>query len=423
MSVTKFIKRAHCIALVMLCSFVLLGSPGILTRAVAQDSETVPASTEAPAAPTPAETEMPVEPAPPIPTEVPAPTDVPVIVDTPVPPTVAVPSETVPAVAPTVAVPVETPTETVTETEVVPTQVPPATPQPTVAPTVEPTPVTIWSQNESIQCDLRFGNVKSLAIGDSATWRCTSTIAADVSGTVPADLAILWTINATFAGDDVRFALPEGSLATIEQPDTVPGGTTEQVVYRTAWADGLTFTFDVVVTRTSCEFGDADLTLKTDVALKTADTTVVITQNGGTSTSTYLLASAAPNLVAPVVSMQPVTFEPLAWDGSSWGTSYGTSVVTVFNSGCPTSVAYAVVLSTSSSNPAMAPVLAGSRVSSGSLGDGTGTGADNGSVVANIPAGYQGEGTIELVYALTPPVEVGAGEYSFTFDVTTVVAP
>ncbi len=301
---------------------------------------------------------------------------------------------------------------------------PTVAPSPAVVPSPTPTPTSItWSQPNPISCVVLAGNAQSLALGDTATWRCTAAIQAEVTGELPADLALLWTINATYAGDDVRFALPDGSRATIHQPDPVPGGTAEQVTYRSTWADGLSLVVDVTVTRTSCVVGDARLNLKADVALKTADTTALFTNTAASPAGTELHASAAPNLNAPEVTMQPVVFDPLAWDGTSWGTSHGSSAITIANDGCPTSVAHSVVVSVSSSNPAMVPVVSTASVADGNLVAGVGDGGELGTNVAYVPAGYQGTGTILVQFALSPPADMDAGGYSFTFNVATAVAP
>lgn len=334
MSVTKFIKRAHCIALVTLFSFVLLGSPGILTRAVAQDSETVPATTEAPAAPTPAETEMPVDPAPPIPTDVPAPTDVPVIVDTPVPPSVAVPTETIPAVAPTVTVPAETPTEIVTETEVVPTQVPPATPQPTVAPTAEPTPVITWSQTEQVTCELRDGVPAGLKYGQSRRYYCK--VSADVASgsAMPADMKIEWVLDVNFA-DGYTLEFAQGTLTDVKTQEATSPTSTRYTLTQ-PWTQGSgkqELQFELVLTRTTCAIGEQVLTVQAAPTIFTESSEAEIKrQDGQIHPEPARVLSPVVNAEAPQIAFDGgISFEArtLFSDGLDSDRSRGTAVVLV----------------------------------------------------------------------------------------------
>lgn len=324
----------------------------------------------------------------------------------------------------------ETPVTTVAATEApspTPATVATPTPSPTVvpSPTSEPTPVITWSQPEPIGCVQQVGNPMALALADTATWRCQVSIDADITGEVPEDLQMIWEIGATYAGDDVRLSLPSGSAASVLVPDSNPGGTSELVTYRTNWADGQSLIFDVTVTRKSCVVGEAQLSIGADIDLKTADSSVQIARSGESPVDTRLVSMASPNQDALVISMQPVDFGSLQWDGKSWGTAYATTTVTVSNeSPCPTSQSHLIQVEVIASNPGMTPVISSVSMP-GSVLTAVAKSDEKAATVgvASVPAGFEGTAEVRIDLVLTPAPEVDPGSHTFNFQAAVVPAP
>lgn len=324
----------------------------------------------------------------------------------------------------------ETPVQTVVATESptpAPTTAATPTPSPTVvpSPTPEPTPVITWSQPEPVTCVQHAGDPQSLALGDTAAWRCEVSITADVTGQTPEDLHVIWEIGASYAGDDVRLSLPSGSAGSVLVPDSNPGGTSEPVTYRTDWADGQTLTFDVTVTRTSCVVGEAQLTIHSDVNVKSADESLQIARSGELPLATRLVSVASSNQDALVISMQPVDFGSLQWDGKSWGTAYATSTVTVSNeSPCSTSQSHLIKVEVNASNPGMTPVISSVSMP-GSVLTAVAKSDEKAATVgvASVPAGFEGTAEVRVEFVLTPAPDVDPGSHTFNFQAAVVPAP
>ncbi len=453
------ITRLHYVVLCVLICFIAYVPSGGAQDAVGTPESSVELSQpdQVPTATMPTEPNpLPTETAPldtvPVPTvtEVPAPvaTEQPAI-SVPGDPVVVDPLEVQPTATEPIAVP-SPPTVEPTATSPLNVEIPPTTePTPVPTPSVEPTateipaatlestpgvepspsptqtPVTIsLSQPDSVTCITTSGDAQSLSPGDSATWRCQATVVTEITGEAPADLQVLWQVNATYAGDDVRVSLPEGSLATEVQSDPLPGGVEESVTYRMSWNDGLVLAFDVTVTRTSCAVGEMPLSLSAGVEVETADASVSIVQDGSQPAEAQLLGVAAPNQDVPTLDIQPVTFGAIQWTGQSWGTAEATIIIHVNNDGCATSDAHDIQIEAIALAPGVQPVIVNVTTSGGNINAvAPVTPGQTAATVAHIPAGFVGESQVVVTFDLTPQAEVAPGGYSMQFDVKVLKAP
>lgn len=393
-------------------------SPEASEPALAPDPPEEPTEvpTDDPAAEEP--TETPTDESTAEPTELP--TDEPTVEPTELPteePTV-VPTEV--ATEEQTDVPTEESTEEPTE---VPTNEPTAeptresTPEPTTEPTIEPTPVVIWNQPEPVMCVSLADGAFGLAYQESQTYRCSTYVSVTSDIDMPADMGIAWTLNIDFP-DSYYLELPAGSPANVEHQE--PG----TFVLRHPWQQSNVqqVEFDLVVTRTTCAEGDHVLSVQAAPNISTTSD-AEIHREGVQPAATTVITSYLPNAESPSVSMTPVDFGSLKWQGDSWGTAYGTGIVTVTNdSPCAISQAQLVQIEVTANSPGLQPVIIAVN------GDGDAllplpAGNASHATIAEVPVGFDGSAQIEVVFELTPAEDVDAGEHRFGFEVTVTAAP
>lgn len=259
-----------------------------------------------------------------------------------------------------------------------------------------------------------------LAMNESASLRCEAAV--ELSGDLREDdiVTLDWTIEVAFA-DQVDLRLPESPTSI--QPELVSDDGLPNYSLLGNWNYGeslQTLTFDVVTTRTTCQVGELNLSVSI--------TPLIIVNN--IAIETHSPASFEGSVVfdvvgaQPVVTLQPVSFGTLRFDGEKWGTAHAASTVTVVHEGCPIITDQEVRFHITSGNQGLVP-----RVHSVSNGNTALIQTElrhespESTHIATIPAGFQGrtEFTVELV--LSPDPEVVPGDHSFDLSVTVSAAP
>jgi hypothetical protein len=137
-----------------------------------------------------------------------------------------------------------------------------------------------------------------------------------------------------------------------------------------------------------------------------------------------LLAKVPQAAVAPSVSIDAFAFDPLTWNGTTWGTTSGSTKVAIQRDqpGDFRNFAVQIQLIDTPHPGDLEPFLTSSASTSGNVS--TSSIAQDPILspvtVATVAPGFSGTGQVDLAFGLTPSNDVPAGEYTMTIKVTTV---
>jgi hypothetical protein len=124
----------------------------------------------------------------------------------------------------------------------------------------------------------------------------------------------------------------------------------------------------------------------------------------------------------PLVSIDPVQFGEIRWNGDAWETVNASTIATIRQEGCGIAGAYDVQVQVLGAAPGVQPVIVGT--SSGYEGiSGSASPVDpNGApvTVAHIESGFSGTGTLTIHFALSPTSDAVPGTHTMTIGIAVV---
>jgi|GEM_PF-3823576 len=182
-----------------------------------------------------------------------------------------------------------------------------------------------------------------------------------------------------------------------------------------------------VVAPVTDETGEPDTPLTPNDATDNVSTDIVATPNVTTvsenSPSDSCLNDRGESQ-APIVSIAPLDFGTMRWDGSSWTSANASTMVTISQHECGDPSAYDIRIEIVGSIPGFTPQLINVSTSSeiavaGAYGDPNSTPV----TVAQIDPNFTGSATIELIFQLNPGDELQAGTHFTQIVVTAIQSP
>ena len=160
------------------------------------------------------------------------------------------------------------------------------------------------------------------------------------------------------------------------------------------------------------------------IATVAVDYTYTSAANARAETSVGF-AIPAPEPVAPSVSIAPLDFGTLTWNGESWGTAEASTTLTISRDGCGDLGAYDIQIQMHGDTPGFNPVFIGGASANPDI-EILETKSDLNAVpatVARATSSFTGTAEITLEFQLTPGSDVMVGPHQKEISVTMINAP